>query len=346
MGTWSIVNPNPHPLASIDQTGKVTFADHSIMTSYTIQFVGTTAETKCEQTQLRGNIVVYPCTSPTPCSCSTNGTTIGSGTTSSKIVVGTHSSSNCSGGWSTSLKSGVDILRDIEFRNDGNIYAYVISANTSPNTRITQYNTFIGSCSDYFSVVQLGNNPTPSVTYSYTFKTNHEGETVEFSNGSSRYTYTTDSSGVAVHTATTNSPMTARIIYEEDIIDYGDGYTFHGVPVYQYGGSVTINANQTKEVKGIYVRYNTNTSVNNAAVVFDSYGKVWDYTSLRYDETDIGAEGRSLPSWVNQLKFVGGTYDMVNSLADNNEGGSGRSGSFTLYINGISTNKTFTVFQV
>ena len=347
MGTWSIEKPNPHPLATIDENGKVTFADHDVMTSYTIQFTGTTDETKCEQTQLRGNVVVYPCTPPVPCTCYTHGATIGSGTTSSKIVVGTHSSS-CSGGWSVSLKSGVNILSDIEFRNDGNIYAYVISANTSSSSRITQYNASIGACNDYFSVTQLGNNPTPTTKYSYTLHTNHDGETVVFTDSSGKeYTYMTDSSGNAVHTATTSGQMTVRIVSEgEEVIDYGDGHTYHVVPIYQYDGRTTINANTTVNMFAVVVRYTTNTMINNAAVVFDNYGKVWDYTNLVYDEKDDGLtlKGGNLPSWINSLTFTDGTYDMKNSSADSNPGDA-RDGTFVIYINGISTYKSFKVIQ-
>lgn len=349
MGEWSIEKPSSHPLASIDQTGKVTFADHDVMTAYTIKFTGSTAETKCEQTELRGDIVVYPCTPSVPCNCYTEGIdSIGSGTTSSKIIVGHHRSSNCSGGWSTSLKSGVDILRDIEFRDDGNIYAYVISANTSSSSRITQYNTSIGTCHDYFSVTQLGNNPTPTTKYSYTLHTNHDGETVVFTDSSGKeYTYTTDSSGNAVHTATTSGQMTVKIVSDEDIIDYGDGNVYHGIPIYQFGGSTRINADETVNILGAFVRYTTNNKIGNAAVVFGFYTSIIDETNLKYDEIDLSLEGRSLPEFVTSLKFVNGKIDTVNSIAKDNsaEGSPSRSGIFTMYINGISTNKSLKVFQ-
>lgn len=348
MGEWSIEKPSSHPLASIDQSGKVTFADHDVTTAYTIKFIGTTAETKCEQTEIRGDIVVYPCSPLVPCECRTAGATIGSGTTSSKIVVGTHSSSNCSGGWSVSLKSGVNILSDIEFRSDGKIYANVISANTSTSARITQYNASIGSCSDYFTVTQLGNNPTPPTTYSYTLHTNHSSETVVFTDSSgNEYEYTTDSNGDAVHTATTNGQMTVRIVSEgEEVIDYGDGITYHVLPIYQYDGRTAINANTTVNMFAIVVRYTTNTMINNAAVVFNNNGKVWDYTNLVYDEKYDGLtlQGGNLPSWVNRLTFTNGTYDMNDSSADSNPGDA-RDGTFVIYINGISTYKSFKVFQ-
>ena len=38
MGTWSIISPTEHPLASIDQTGKATFQKHTADTVYTIQY--------------------------------------------------------------------------------------------------------------------------------------------------------------------------------------------------------------------------------------------------------------------------------------------------------------------
>lgn len=169
MGFWSIELPSSHPLASIDQTGKVTFQPHTEMTSYTIKFTGTTAETKCEQTEIRGNIVVYPCTGSSSCTCNVtpSGTKVPSTASSTKVIVGavniTGSCTNLS--WSFSSYEGENFLTGLEVR-DGYVYAAVSQDNPSSESRFVKYSatpsgTGVISGPSHFAVEQEGKGAPP-----------------------------------------------------------------------------------------------------------------------------------------------------------------------------------------
>lgn len=172
MGTWSIELPSSHPLASIDQTGKVTFQPHTEMTSYTIKFTGTTAETKCEQTEIRGNIVVYPCSPTTGCMCNVtpSGTKVPSTASSTKVVVGAvHTTGNCTNlSWSFAKYDGEDFLTGLEVR-DNFVYAAVSRDNPSSSSRFVKYSATpsgagVISGPSHFAVEQEGKGTPPVST--------------------------------------------------------------------------------------------------------------------------------------------------------------------------------------
>lgn len=171
MGTWSIELPSSHPLASIDQTGKVTFQPHTEMISYTIKFTGTTAETKCEQTTLRGNIVVYPCTSTTMCTYSVTptGDKVPSTASSTKVKVGRWTTGGtCSNlNWTFTNYEGEDFLTGFEVRADGFVYASITKDNPSSESRFAKYeakatsSSGVKSSPSHFAVEQEGKGAPP-----------------------------------------------------------------------------------------------------------------------------------------------------------------------------------------
>ena len=136
-------------MASIDNNGKATFQEHTSQVVYTITYNSDTCGTVTKQ------VTVYPCTQECTCS-TTGGLTVPAEASETEVQVGTYSSSNCGGSWSTpTLRSGTDFLKDFRFA-DGKIYAKVKSTNTDADARSVQYNTGIGTCTDYFTVNQSG----------------------------------------------------------------------------------------------------------------------------------------------------------------------------------------------
>lgn len=141
MGTWSIEKPDPHPLASINgSSGLVTFQPHTEMTSYTIKFTGTTAETKCKETTLFGNIVVLACPSPCTFGVSSTGNKVPNRTTSTTTNVATYTlGTTCgAGSFTFAFVGGSDFLTGLTA--SGNIIkAAVKEDNPSSSVRYGTY---------------------------------------------------------------------------------------------------------------------------------------------------------------------------------------------------------------
>ena len=171
MGSWSIELPSSHPLASIDNTGKVTFQPHTEMTSYTIKFTGSTAETKCEQETLRANIVVYPCTSSTMCTYTVTptGDKVPSTASSTKVKVARWTTGgSCSNlSWTFTNYEGEDFLTGFEVRTDGYVYASITKDNPSDKSRYSKYeakatsSSGVKSSPSHFAVEQEGKGAPP-----------------------------------------------------------------------------------------------------------------------------------------------------------------------------------------
>ena len=145
---WSI-SPNTG-LASIDSnSGVLTFSKHTSNQTYTISY---TDGGSCNATK---TITIFACSEQCTCS-TTGGLTVPATASETEVQVGTYSSSNCGGSWSTpTLRSGTDFLKDFRFA-DGKIYAKVKSTNTDADTRDAQYDTGIDTCADYFTIYQSG----------------------------------------------------------------------------------------------------------------------------------------------------------------------------------------------
>lgn len=335
MGTWSIT-PTPHPLISISTSGEVTVQRHDSTTTYTIKYTPNADE--CSGTVITKALTVYACEDS--CTCETvGGLSVGADTSTTEVQVGTYASStSCpSATWQvTGVKSGTNFLTGFRF-SGGKIYAKVNVANPNASTRTTQYNVSYGSCTDYFSVVQQGKS-IPS-TYSYTLKSNITGATVSFRIGSSTLTDTTDSFGNATVTSTTNANATATI--SKSMTQPGKAYVF------QNGGATTIAPNGSRRVDGCLIQGDSSAP---APVLFNWSGELASASSLNLQPTDATFGVINKSSWIQNISFrnVGGMYFDVapSSTAEyQSHYSGGRAGTFTLTVNGISTNQTINVKQ-
>ena len=144
MAGWSITHKEPStaPDASIDSsTGAASFpANQSTTTDnvYTIQYDNGNG---CTETT---TYTVKKCVPICTCSASAGGT-VQCDASTSLVTVGSYSSSNCSGSWSASHKSGADFLYDFSFSN-GTISAKVRQGSTV-STQSGTYAIGIDSCS-------------------------------------------------------------------------------------------------------------------------------------------------------------------------------------------------------
>lgn len=246
MGTWSIELPSSHPLASIDQTGKVTFQPHTEMTSYTIKFAGTTAETKCEQTEIRGNIVVYPCTSTTMCTYSVmpTGNKVPSTASSTKVKVGMWTTGGtCSNlSWTFTNYEGENFLTDFEVRADGFVYASVSKDNPSSVSRYAKYeakatsSSGVKSSPSHFAVEQEGKGAPPASNCPVITNINSNACVPSGSSGAQLASFNTDKD---VSTMIATCPDTSMTGIHVDGHAPGRTYTVHG----------TYPANNTSSIK-------------------------------------------------------------------------------------------------
>lgn len=147
MGTWSIT---PNELASIDENGSVHFKEHEENTEYTVTYI----DDICGK--ISKTIIVFACEKPEPqtCTCSvTINNPIGDVGSDTPIEIGTYSSFNCEGNWSTTKTEGDDFLSDIRFSNT-KILAKVSPLPEGVNSKSAKYTFSIGTCSKTVEITQ------------------------------------------------------------------------------------------------------------------------------------------------------------------------------------------------
>lgn len=165
MATWSIISPASHPLASIDNTGKVTFQKHTQITQYTLQYSN---DPDCESASIK-NVVVFPCDTDCSYLVTSSGNKVSSAVTSTEYIVGVVTTSpTCNGTWSFTHVSGTDFLTGFRV-SGGYVYASVKAANDSSSDRSAKYKaTYTPNDSSIiinepmnFGVTQQGKGSTP-----------------------------------------------------------------------------------------------------------------------------------------------------------------------------------------
>lgn len=166
MATWSIISPASHPLASIDNNGKVTFGRHSVTTNYRIQYSN---DPDCTSASIK-DVIVYACDEDCSYLVTSSGNKVSSAVTSNEYIVGIVTTApTCAGSWSFEHVSGVDFLTGFRVAN-GYVYASVKAANDSSSDRSAKYKAIYTPSSSSviindpmnFGVVQQGKGSSPA----------------------------------------------------------------------------------------------------------------------------------------------------------------------------------------